>query len=320
MESYFTLDYPKYELLFALTSDSDPAYAIEKKLIEKYPNVDAKILVNPDRGVGNPKVSNLLKVYETAKHDWVLISDSNVFMEKDYLKDLVCCVKEDTGVASAFIGGFEPKGFFGNMEATFLNGFYSRWGLAALYTGTPCVVGKTMLFQRSVAQKFGGIQSFTNHIAEDYMLGVAMGLMGKKVVIANNPVHQRVGVVGRKQFWDRHMRWGRLRKRQVPPAFFSEILFQPITVSVYTGILCSQFFGTPFFTGFFSYLIYTWLSDFFVMKAVNPKTDLKFLFFWLVRELAHYPLWLHIAMGNTVVWRGQRYLIELGGLVRPVKD
>lgn len=319
LDSYFHLDYPQYEILFALNSEQEPAYPIVKKVLDRYPHFDAKIIINPDRGRGNPKVSNLLKVYETAKHDWVLISDSNVFMDADYVKRLVRSVDENTGVASAFIGGFESQGFFGHMEATFLNGFYSRWGISALYLGIPCVVGKTMLFQRSVANRFGGIQSFSNHIAEDFMLGVAMGLLGKKVVIANNPVKQRVGIVTRKQFWDRHMRWGRLRKRQAPPAFLFEIFFQPISFSVYAALFCSQMFGFSAPLVFFLNLTYCAFADFAVMKSVNPKTGLKFLFFWLVREIMHYPLWVHIAIGNTVVWRGETYVIEQGGIVRPLK-
>ncbi|MCM0604579.1 MAG: glycosyltransferase [Xanthomonadaceae bacterium] len=320
LESYFNLVYPEYELLFALTSDSEPAYPVAKKLIEKYPHIKAKILVNPDQGSGNPKVSNLLKVYETATYDWVLISDSNVFMDRDYIKILTRSVDANTGVASAFIGGFESQGFFGNMEATFLNGFYSRWGLTALQVGIPCVVGKTMLFQRSVANRFGGIQSFTYHIAEDFMMGVAMGLLGKKVVIANNPVKQRVGIVTRKQFWDRHLRWGRLRKRQAPPAFFTEILFQPLTVSAFGSLFLMLQFGFHYLNSFLAFVCFFAVSDFAVMKTVNRSTSLKYLYYWLVRELAHYPLWIHIALGNTVNWRGQKYVIEIGGLVRTVND
>ena len=43
LETFFTLDYPTFELLFCVQDHTDQAINVVKSLIEKYPDVDAKL-------------------------------------------------------------------------------------------------------------------------------------------------------------------------------------------------------------------------------------------------------------------------------------
>lgn len=318
LESFFNLDYPDYELLFALTNEADPALSVVQKVIKKYPHIKASITIHPDRGFGNPKISNMLQIFEDAKNDWILISDSNSFAEKDFLKKYVNHVGPNVGMVSAHIGGFESTNFFGKLESVFLNGFYTRWGLFVKSFGKPCVVGKMMLFQRSVVNRMGGIRAFSHHIAEDYMMGEAVRHLGYQVVMASTPAPQRVGSVSFSQFWGRHMRWGRIRKQQAPAAFF---LFEPVfglfAAAAYGGISLNAFFGWNPFAVAAAHLSAWAVGDYLITKKIDSKISLNYFFYWFARECLQTPLWFHIASGNTVKWRGQILILEGGGMVRP---
>ena len=166
-------------------------------------------------------------------HDWVLISDSNVRVNPDYLKRLVAHLSPGVGMVTAVIAGQDASGVGGNLEATYLNTFYARGMNIAAGFGRVCVVGKSMLFQRSTAKRFGGMRTLGCYLAEDYMAGEAMRRLGLQVVIACDPVEQVIGEYSFDSFWKRHLRWGRIRKRHGMSAFALE----PLTGAFVSGVL-----------------------------------------------------------------------------------
>lgn len=299
-----------------MASFEDPAYPVVKKLLENHPQVSAKLIVQPVELGPNPKVNNMMRSYELAQNDLILISDSNVRVRADYLKRLSNSVRDKkVGMVTAVISGFESKGMGGKLESIFLNTFYARWMRLLFFIGRPCVVGKCMLFRKSVAKRFGGIGVLARYLAEDYMAGEAVKRLGLKVVLAQEPVNQCIGKLTLKQFWSRHIRWGRIRKSQVFLAF----LIEPLLGSVVSG-------GLGATAGYFIYHIHPLgffilhMSGWFLLELPlfwRSQTKLAVLdfIFWLIREFLAFPLWLNIALGNTVHWRGKNLTLEPGGLL-----
>ncbi|XP_023243886.1 ceramide glucosyltransferase-like, partial [Centruroides sculpturatus] len=78
LETFFTMNYPLYELLFCIHDESDPSIMLVHKLIEKYPLVDATVFVGGMKVGVNPKINNMQPGYEAAKYDLVLVSDSGI--------------------------------------------------------------------------------------------------------------------------------------------------------------------------------------------------------------------------------------------------
>jgi ceramide glucosyltransferase len=315
-ESFFRLDYPKYELLFSIADADDPARPVIEKLISKYPRVRARLLIGEIRVGPNPKVNNLMKSYGEARHDWILISDSNVIANEDYLRVVVESFDEDVGVVTALVAGRKARGVGGALEAVFLNTFYARWMILAQWFGTPVVVGKSMLFRRSEAKRFGGISTLSRYLAEDYMAGQAMRLLGRRIEVMREPISQPLGNYSFKSFWSRHLRWGRIRKSQAGLAFF----FEPML-----SLMCSGLVGAWAFSrysgfsaaGFFAFHVLFWfLCDAMMMKQMGEKVTLRATTAWLLRETLHLPLWLHIAFGSSVNWRGTKLTLTRGGMLK----
>lgn len=78
LETYFTMIYPVYELLFCIENKDDPAIETVKRLIEKYPNIDTQLFIGGSNVGVNPKINNMNPGYLAAKYELIMISDSGV--------------------------------------------------------------------------------------------------------------------------------------------------------------------------------------------------------------------------------------------------
>ncbi len=316
LESFFRLRYPKFELLFSVASEKDPAYEIVKRVMSKFPRVHARVFVGDVQIGQNPKVNNLIKIYQAAHHDWILVSDSNVRVSPDYLEAVVAPFDEKTGIVTAVVSGqYFGNGLGAPLEATYLNTFYARWMLIAWTFGAPVVIGKSMLFRKSEANRFGGFDVLSRYLAEDFMAGHAMKMLGKSVKIMQEPVVQMIGSYSLKEFWARHVRWGRIRKSQSPLTFPLEPLLS-LWVSGLFGAFALSHFHLATFAHVLEFHLGFWLvNDLALMRRFKEMPKPKNLLAWLVRETIFVPLWVHIAIGRTVKWRGATLKIKRGGLL-----
>jgi ceramide glucosyltransferase len=316
LESFFRLDYPKFEILFSVASADDAAYEVIHRVASKFPRVRARIFIGEVKVGGNPKVNNLVKSYQAAAHDWILVSDSNVRVPRDYLKSVTQDFDEQTGVVTAVVAGeYLGRGFGAPLEATYLNTFYARWMMIAIKLGAPVVIGKSMLIRKSEANRFGGVELLAQYLAEDYMTGHAMKLLGHKVKVMREPIVQMIGNYSLKEFWSRHVRWGRIRRSQSPLVFPLEPLLS-FWVSGSLGGFALSHFGIFQFTEALIMHACVWaMCDIILMKRMNEAIKPKNMLAWIVRESLHVPLWIHVAMGNTVNWRGNQLRLHEGGLL-----
>ncbi len=315
LESFFHLDYPAYEILFSIAQEADPAGRVIRELMARFPQVPARLIVG-DRKVGsNPKVNNMVQAYEEARYDWLLISDSNVRVEPAYVKRLVAHLEPGVGILTSIVAGLEPRGLGGQLESIYLNTFYARGMAVAFAFNQPCVVGKSMLFRKSTAQRFGGISTLSRYLAEDYVAGEAIRHLGLKVVLARDPIHQYIGEYSFREFWSRHIRWGRIRKNQSPGIFALEFLIGSVVSGALGAQAMSGWLGVPI--PFFLALHFgVWgLCDYWLMRRLGQRITPAVGLAWVARELSWPLLWLHIVSGNSVNWRGQRLRLQAGGVL-----
>lgn len=315
LESFFKLDYPTYEMIFSVADERDPAVAVVTELMEKYRNIPTQLMIGAVEVGTNPKVNNLMKSYQAARHDWLLISDSNVRVESDYLKRMVAHVENGVGIVTSVVAGKYPQGAGAALEAMYLNSFYARGMILTAVLGHPCVLGKSMLFQRSSADRFGGLKTLACYLAEDYMAGEAMKRLGLRTIIAANPITQYIGSYSVKDFWHRHLRWGRIRKAQAPVPFLYEPFLGCYVSGIFGAIATARLFGFHPAEFMMVHLLIWSACDALVMMKMKVKISVPTIFAWFVRESFAFPLWTHIALGNTVNWRGKQFTVKQGGIL-----
>jgi ceramide glucosyltransferase len=157
--STFRLDVPDYEILFCAARPDDPAVAIVRQLIEANPQVPARLLIGDDGISANPKLGNLVKGWDAARHEWIIIADSNVLMPPDFVQRLLAAWKSDSGVVCSMPIGARPGNFWAELECAFLNTLQARFQYVSEALGWGFAQGKAMLFRRDIVERAGGIRA-----------------------------------------------------------------------------------------------------------------------------------------------------------------
>jgi ceramide glucosyltransferase len=242
LASGFALDHPIYELLFCVERADDPVVPVIRDLMAAHPQVTASLLVGDERINGNPKLSNCIKGWRAARHDWIILADSNVLMPPDYIRQLMRSWRTDTGLVCSTPLGIRPGNFWAHVECAFLNTLQVRWQYAAEQLGLGFAQGKTMLWYRPFLDAQGGIEALAAEIAEDAAATKLVRAAGLHVHLVDSPFEQPLGARTAHQVWDRQLRWARLR-RVTFPLFFAPEILSGATVPLAFGLIAGAAAG-----------------------------------------------------------------------------
>jgi ceramide glucosyltransferase len=310
IESFLRSNYPEFEILFSVADLDDPAIGLVERLIQKYPNVQARLYIGASKIGRNPKINNIFRSYKEALHDTILISDSNTRVGADYLRRIASQFGPDIAMQSSVVFGGHPLGLGGMLEATFI-----RIMLAVEALGHPCTMGKAMMFRKSVFERVCGFSAISNDIAEDYEAGHRLHLMGLKVQTTHDPIEQYIGKYSIGNFWSRHVRWGRIRKLKAPLPFCAEFLVGAVPSGLIGAMAFSGEFDFPPLVFLFLHMTFWFLCDSMILSRVGQKFTWATAPVWLLREILSLPLWLHISIGNSIQWRGRTIQLGLGAVI-----
>lgn len=323
LESFCIQDYPKYKVIFSLQDHSDPAYKVAKKVKDKYPEKDISIIVKRcDDGL-NPKVNNLIPAYKASAYDLILISDSNVMVDKDYLMSVVKPMQNpNVGLVSNLINGTGGRTYGSIFENLHLNTFIVG-GICFLdkFLKIPCVVGKSMLMRRADFEAIGGFKAVKDVLAEDYIIGRTMHKMGKKVVLSSYIINNVNEYWGFSKFINRHIRWGKLRWKIGGVKYITELISNPIFISILPMLLWTTSKITITFALFVSFAKI--IGDFYLGRLIMRQGSTFSPVYYLLSPVKDFIvgiLWFVPILSNTVIWRGNRYVIGKDSRLSPCAE
>src|SRR5271169_1216298 len=92
-ENLVTLCQQRYsapiQLIFGVADGRDPAVGVVRRLQREFPRLDIELVID-DRVYGtNYKVSNLHNLYQSAKHDVIVLADSDIRVSPSYLSHVI---------------------------------------------------------------------------------------------------------------------------------------------------------------------------------------------------------------------------------------
>ena len=303
LASIFTLDYPDYEILFCLADGADPIAPLVRGFIEANPNVPARILIGDDRISTNPKLNNVVKGWRAARHEWIIMADSNVLMPKDYVTRLLSRWRDDTGIVCAPPIGADPVGFFADLECAFLNTYQARWQYAGEAAGFGFAQGKSMLWRRDVMERGGGIETLGLEVAEDAASTKLVHRIGLRAHLVDRPFQQPLGRRRFRDVWKRQLRWARLRRATFPGFFAPEIITCPLFTFIAAGVGAEQVDLGPGTAVLFAALTWYGVEAALAVVAGWPL-DRWTPLAWITRDLLLPWLWVKGWTGDNFEWRG----------------
>lgn len=322
LASFCEQDYPQYEILLCLQDVNDPAYKVARKIQEKYPDRDIKIVVERCKAGLNPKVNNLIPGYRRSRYDTILISDSNVLVDRWYLRSITKHLADPrVGLVSNIIRGVGGRALGAILENLHLNSFIlGSVCFLHRFWNTPCVIGKSMLMRKADLESIGGLVAYKDVLAEDYVIGREIYRAGKKVELSNYMIKNVNEFWGIKRFLNRHARWGKLRWRIGGYQYLSELLANPVFIAILPLLFWDVTKATMAFAiGVSAVKI---AGDYGLARMIHSGDDespSSFRHYLLVplKDLLMGFLWFVPLVSKTVVWRGNRFIIGKDSLLSP---
>ncbi len=164
-----------------------------EQVIAEHSDRHAVLLVGDDPISSNPKLNNCVKGWNAARHDYVVLADSNALTPPDYIARLIREFRDDTGLVVSMPLGTRPLGFFADVECAILNTYQARWQYAAEAVGMGFAQGKNMMWRREVLERAGGIGALAAEIAEDAASTKVVRAQGLNVRLVDRPFEQPLG-------------------------------------------------------------------------------------------------------------------------------
>ncbi|CAN7281802.1 glycosyltransferase [Bosea sp. LjRoot90] len=312
LTSGLELDYPLCETIFCVADGHDPIVPLIEELIGTYGPDRVRLIVGDVAVSANPKLNNCVKGWEAARHDWVVLADSNVLMPKDYIQRLMASWREDTGLVCSTPAGSRPGCFGAEVECAFLNTFQARWQYAGEALGFGFAQGKSMLWNKPFLDANGGIAALAAEIAEDAAATKLVRKAGKHVHLVGQPFEQPLGARSLRDVVQRQFRWARLRRVTFLPFFAPEILVGPL-VPALLAAYAAPAFGLAIWQAVLAVLAIWYAGEIVLAKGVGWFVNWRTPAAYLVRDLVFPGIWAYAFVAREVSWRGNDMKIKTDG-------
>jgi ceramide glucosyltransferase len=295
--SSFRLDGGPAEVIFCAARADDPAVAVARRLIAAHPQVPARVLVGDDRISANPKLNNLVKGWHAARHDRVVMADSNLLLPPDYLRQLIGAWGPDTGLVSSPAIGTDAANLPAAIEAAFLNSHQARWQLLADEAGMGFAQGKTLAWQAHVLQRAGGLAALGSEVAEDVAATKVIRGLGLRVAVPQAAFAQPLGRRDWPEVWARQVRWARIRRAGFPALYATEVLAGGLPALLAAGLA----FGP---TGAAALAVLWYGAEITVARRAGWIGGARGAAGILLRDVLLPAVWLAGWRGRGFTWRG----------------
>lgn len=320
LETFERLTYSRYEVLLGVEDMRDPAYALACQVAARSPE---RVRVVVQRGVPglNPKVNQLITLGAHARHDLLVISDSNVAVHPRYLHEIAAYFEDDSvGLVTHPIAGIAERSWGSLFDNLHLSVSIGPGMIAANQIAKmPLVVGKSMAFRRRELRAIGGFSALKDVLAEDYVMGRwVVERCKKRVVVARRPIMNVSCQRTLRSFTERYARWSVLQRTSVGPLRYAGmVLLNPL------AFMSAAFALTPSRSLLLALLACACtkaLLEACAARAVRPGG-----FSWLaiaslpVKDALLLLTWLLGLFRSEVRWRGRRLAVLEGTRLVPIE-
>lgn len=228
--SFFRLDHEPLQLVFGAADPDDPALALVRRIARRHPDRDVTIVAGANDDAPNPKVGLQERLLPLARHDVILLSDSNVRVAPDEVARVLPAFADPrVGLAYQAVTGIGEESLPAAVENLHYNDLAGVLAIGAtLLTGQHAVNGKGEWVRREALAAAGGIEAVRDNAADDSALARLVAAAGWRVRLAPVPVRIVHRTWSWRGLWQRHVRHAACRIRIAPAAYPLELLLNPL--------------------------------------------------------------------------------------------
>lgn len=307
------------QLIFAAASPDDAIIPVIRQLIADFPEHEIELVLNPAIHGPNYKVSNLINAFPQARHEIIIVCDSDIRVPPDYLESVTShFANPKVGLVTSLYRTSSVDGIATALEATgFTTEMIPNVLVALQLEGLSFALGASMAVRREALAYIGGFESLTNYLADDYQLGNKLHRAGWQIVLDSCFVESMIKSESMMSVLSRQLRWSRTMRVSRPGGYLASGITLP-----FPAALLATLVATPLTSGFLAVLLLyavrlsvgTLFSRRFVRDGLFPR------WLWLLplRDMLSFFAWALSFLGNRVEWRGSRFILKAGGKIEEI--
>jgi len=317
--SFCRLDYPEYEIVFCVADANDPAIPVIEKLKHDFPQREIRLLIGAETIGANAKVSKLARLAREARHELLVMSDSDIVVAPDYLRAFVAPFRDGkVGAATCMYLGIAAPQIWPEMEALgATSDFFAAVIVARQLRGVDFALGATIATTKRHLAEIGGFESFADYLADDYELGHRIAMRGHRVEMIQHTVHTHYPAEKFSEFFAHQLRWS-LAFRASSPAGYAGMTFMQglpwaVAAALYACAMGNALLSASYVA---AYLVLRFAMgwEVGVRGFKDPLVRRKW---WLIplRDVAWVVVWLAGFFRNRLRWRGTEFRLRGGRLI-----
>ena len=314
------LDYPEYEVLFAVSDKDDQVCAIIEKLRAEFPSHSIRLITKIPRVGSNDKVNKLCQLVQKAKYDFIVMSDSDVRVEPAYLKEVLApFANPKVGAVTAFYKSVSAGNLMSNLDAL---GMYMDSVPAALVAKhiegkMRFAFGWTMATSKKHLAQIGGWEGMANYHSDDFELGKRIAQRGYRVELMAKPVSMVFPKETLSQHFHRELRWSIGLRSVRPLGYWGLIFTQGLPWALVAATAAMSIGSMPMAVSYLAaYLILriglTWTTG---KWGIGDRQLAKILWLVPLRDAISFIIWSAGFFSDKIIWRGMNYRVRHGQLI-----
>jgi len=315
--SHCVQDYPEYEIIFGVSESDDPAIKLVEQLKSEFPQQAIRLIVCPKQLGTNIKVSNLAQMLPLARYDHLIVNDSDIRIEPDYLRRVLAPLADSRiGLVTCPYRGVANSTLGSRLEALGISTDFCPGVLVALQLeDIKFALGSTMAFRRGDLAAIGGFEGLADYLADDYHLGQRIAALGLKVELSDVVVETFLPRYALGEFLTHQLRWA----RAVRDSRFWGYLGLGISFGLVWALLTVIIAGGA---GWAWELLGVTVVMRFAMaiyvggRVLRDRYVMRWLALIPPRDAIAMMIWLMSFAGHTVSWRGELFKLNNGKLVK----
>ena len=318
--SFCRQDYPDYEILFCVGDKDDPVFPVLQQLMRDFPERQIRILFGSGAKGTNDKVVKLALMAGEAQHEVVVMSDSDVRVEPNYLSTVVAPLADpNVGAVTCFYVPIEDKTLTDSLQTIgMFSDFYAGILVARQLDGVKFALGPTIATTRARLAGFGGYDALKNRPADDLLVGRLIAEQGYEVVLLPYVIETVPDYHSMRALLFKRLRWLVVMRHVRPSGHLGLLLTQGLPWSIAavlvhpTPAVALAYLGTYFLLR----VAMTWTIGIHGLKQPRFWKQMPLIPLW---DALAFCIWLASFLRKSIRWRGADYYIREGKLV-PVKD
>jgi ceramide glucosyltransferase len=309
-------DYPDYEVVFAVADEDDPTIDVIGRLIATFPERSIRLLIGAPELGPSSKVNKLCRLTREARHDLLVISDSDIRVTPDYLRSVVAPFRDPrVGAVTCLYVGITDGHLASELEAIgiatdFAAGVVTAWQLE----GVKFALGATMATTRERLREIGGFEALVTYCAEDFQLGHRIANLGHLVELGPYVVESECGVRTLREYVRHQLRWAISTRHSRPWGYAGLVLTQGLPWAVAaTAVIPSIAVAASCFCAYFTLrLLMAWSV---ARWALGDERAIRKWWLLPIRDAIGFVVWLTGLFLNRIHWRGREFVVHDGRLI-----